>query len=160
MSDKKKTGLLAEFKEFINQGNVMDMAVGVIIGAALTAVVTALITYIIQPCIALITGGSEDSLGALAIQINENTVIDFGAFIAACINFIIIAFVVFLMVKAYNKSKDIGAQVKRDKDGNKIIEIGPTCPFCLEDVNVGATFCSHCGQELPEKAHMIEQVEE
>lgn len=160
MSNKKKTGLLAEFKDFINQGNVMDMAVGVIIGAALTAVVTALISYIIQPCISLITGGSEDSLGALAIQVNETTVIDFGAFIAAVINFIIIAFVVFLMVKAYNKSKDIGAQVKRDANGNKIIEVGPTCPYCLEDVNVGSTACPHCGHDLPEKAHMTEEVEE
>lgn len=160
MSNEKKTGLLAEFKEFINQGNVMDMAVGVIIGAALTAVVTALITYIIQPCISLITGGSEDSLGALAIQVNETTVIDFGAFIAAIINFLIIAFVVFLMVKGYNKTKDIGAQVRRDADGHKIIEVGPTCPYCLEDVNVGATACAHCGHDLPEKAHMTEEVEE
>ena len=146
---------IEEFKEFINRGNVMDMAVGIIVGAAFTAIVTALTDNIIQPLITLITGGHGTDIGGLAIPVNDTQSIDFGAFISAIINFLIIAFVVFLLVKFINKVQTLGSSVSSKvthKDGEEVVEKAPTCPFCKEEVNVGATRCSHCAAELPEEA--------
>lgn len=95
----------SEFKEFINRGNVMDLAVAVIIGGAFTSIVTALTTNIINPLISVIAGGGADTISGLVVP---GTDIDFGAFISACINFLIVAFVVFLLVKAVNKAQDLG----------------------------------------------------
>ena len=151
----KGKGLVEEFKEFINRGNVMDMAVGIIIGGAFTAIVTALVSNIINPFITLITGGNGTELGGLAIKVNDTQAIDFGAFISAIINFLIIARCVFFIVKAFNKMKDGGAKIlKRGKDGEEMVEVAPTCPFCMEEVNVGATRCYHCTAELPEPAEV------
>ena len=114
--------LLAEFKEFINRGNVIDMAVGIIIGAAFTAIVTSLTDNIINPFIKLITGGNGTEVAGLTIPVpgTENG-IDFGAFISAIINFLIVAFVVFMMVKAFNKMKDGGKKhLKRGKNGDPL----------------------------------------
>ena len=97
--------MLDEFKEFINRGNVMDMAVGVIVGGAFTAIVTALTSNIINPLITLITGGGIDTAGALVVP---GTSIDFGTFISAVINFLIVAFIVFLLVKAVNNMQNLG----------------------------------------------------
>lgn len=97
--------LFSEFKEFINRGNVMDLAVAVIIGGAFTSIVTALTTSIINPLISVIAGGGADTISGLVVP---GTDIDFGAFISACINFLIVAFVVFLLVKAVNKAQDLG----------------------------------------------------
>ena len=93
---------LGEFKEFINRGNVMDLAVAVIIGGAFTAIVTALTTNIINPFISFIAGGTPGELSGLVVP---GTEIDFGAFISAVINFLIVAFIVFLLVKAVNKAQ-------------------------------------------------------
>ena len=90
----------SEFKEFINRGNVMDLAVAVIIGGAFTSIVTALTTNIINPLISVIAGGGADTISGLVVP---GTDIDFGAFVSACINFLIVAFVVFLLVKAVNR---------------------------------------------------------
>ncbi len=111
--------LIQDFKEFINRGNVVDMAVGIIIGAAFTAIVTSLVNNIITPSITLITGGNGTSVAGLKIPVpgTENG-IDFGAFIGAIINFLIIAFIVFLMVKAFNNMKDRTARI-RGKDGKE-----------------------------------------
>lgn len=122
-----------EFKEFINQGDVMDMAVGIIIGGALTAIVTALTSDIIKPLINFVTGGNGE-VGGLVIP---GTEIDFGSFISACINFIIIAFVVFCLVKGVNKMRSMGKRGEAEPDA-------PCCPYCLEEVKVGATRCPHC----------------
>lgn len=97
--------LLNEFKEFINRGNVMDMAVGVIIGGAFTAIVTSLTDNIINPLIAVIAGGSATEISGLVVP---GTNIDFGAFIGACINFLIVAAIVFAIVKAFNNAQEIG----------------------------------------------------
>ena len=80
------------------------------------------------------------------------TNIDFGAFISAVINFLIVAFVVFLLVKAVNKAQDLGSKVLGGtaKDASK--EKPPVCPYCLEEVKPGATRCPHCAAELPEPA--------
>ena len=131
---------MEEFKAFIAKGNVMDMAVGVIIGGAFTAIVNSLVGNVIQPFITLITGGGA-GVGGLQIPVNEETVIDFGAFISAIINFLIIAWVVFLIVKALNKMQ---AAVKPEEEPAPE-EPAPVCPHCLEEVKPGATRCPHCG---------------
>ena len=117
--------LLAEFKEFINRGNVIDMAVGIIIGAAFTAIVTSLTDDIINPLIKLITGGNGTDVAGLTIPVagTENG-IDFGAFISAIINFLIVAWVVFMIVKAFNKMKDGTAKLPfmKNAKGEEVIE--------------------------------------
>lgn len=138
------SGILKEFEEFINRGNVMDLAVGVIIGGAFTSIVTSLTDNIINPLISVIAGGGAGEISGLVIP---GTDIDFGAFISACINFLIVAAVVFLLVKGVNKVEAIGAGLVGDKE-EEAEEI-PTCPYCLEEVKVGATRCPHCAGEIP-----------
>ncbi len=92
---------LGEFKELINRDNVMDLAVAVIIGGAFTSIVMDLTTNIINPLISVVAGGSADAVPGLVVP---GTEIDFGAFISACINFLIVAFVVFLLIRAVNKA--------------------------------------------------------
>ena len=128
-----------EFKEFISRGNVMDMAVGVIVGGAFTGIVNSLVDNIINPAITLITGGNGTEVGGL----NFNG-IDLGAFISAIINFLIIAFVLFNVVKAVNKMQDA---VKKDEPAEEPAP-APTCPHCLEEIKEGATRCPHCGGEI------------
>ncbi len=133
---------ISEFKEFINRGNVMDMAVGVIIGGAFTSIVTSLTNDIINPLIKLITGGNEADIPGLTIPVQGTTNgIDFGSFISAVINFLIIAFVVFVIVRAFNRMRELAeGPIKED----------PACPFCKEDIKEGATRCPHCAGEIPE----------
>ncbi|MBR2682217.1 MAG: large conductance mechanosensitive channel protein MscL [Atopobiaceae bacterium] len=131
-----------EFKEFISKGNVMDMAVGVIIGGAFTAIVTSLTDNIINPLITAITGGGTDMSGSLVVP---GTSIDFGAFLSAIINFLIVAFIVFNLVKAVNhlQAKIIKTEPEPEPAP------APTCPHCLEEVKEGATRCPHCAGEIP-----------
>ncbi len=99
--------MIQEFKDFIAKGNVMDMAVGIIIGAAFTAIVTSLVSDLINPIISLFMGGIDFS--AMGIRLSEGedgAVFAYGNFIMALINFLIIAWVVFLLVKAVNRVKD------------------------------------------------------
>ncbi len=140
MAEEKK-GLVAEFQEFINKGNVMDMAVGIIIGGAFTAIVTALTNNIINPLITVITGGNGTEVGGLVVP---GTAIDFGAFISAIINFLIIALVVFFLVKAVNGARDAATKLVGKTEEEEEEAPAPTCPFCLEEVKEGATRCPHC----------------
>ncbi len=133
-----------EFKAFINRGNVMDMAVGVIIGGAFTSIVTALTNNIITPLINLIAGGNATEVSGLVIP---GTSIDFGAFIGAVINFLIVAFVVFCLVRVVNRATNLGKKLTGHEDEPEP-EPAPTCPFCLEEHKPGATRCPHCGSEL------------
>lgn len=94
--------MIQEFKDFIAKGNVMDMAVGIIIGAAFTAIVTSLVGDLINPLIGLFLGGVD--FGGLTASFGEAT-FTYGAFIMAIINFVVIAFVVFMLVRTVNKSK-------------------------------------------------------
>ena len=128
-----------EFKEFIAQGNVMDMAVGVIIGGAFTGIVTALTDSIINPLITTITGGGADMAGSLVVL-----GMDFGAFISAIINFLIVAFIVFNLVKAVNTMKSTLVKEEPAEEPAP----APVCPYCLEEVKEGATRCPHCGGEI------------
>ena len=127
-----------EFKEFIARGNVMDMAVGVIIGGAFTGIVTSLTDNIINPLITTITGGGTDMAGSLVIA-----GMDFGALISAIINFLIVALIVFAMVKGLNKLQEATDAITK-KEKEEAEAAAPTCPFCLEEVKEGATRCPHC----------------
>ncbi|MBQ3285654.1 MAG: large conductance mechanosensitive channel protein MscL [Ruminococcus sp.] len=129
-----------EFKEFIMRGNVMDLAVGVIIGGAFSAIVTSLTDDIISPILGLF-GGLD--LSDLVAKIGD-VEIRYGAFITAIINFLIMALVIFLMVKAINKAMSIGKKKEE--------EPAPTtkkCPHCCEEVNINATKCPHCTGDIP-----------
>ncbi|MBO4881581.1 MAG: large-conductance mechanosensitive channel protein MscL [Firmicutes bacterium] len=94
--------MMKEFKEFISRGNVMDMAVGIIIGGAFTAIVGSLVADIIGPIIGMILGGVDFS--SLSVQVGEAT-LTYGNFIQAIINFLIVAWVIFMIVKSMNKMK-------------------------------------------------------
>ena len=107
--------MLNEFKDFIAKGNVMDMAVGIIIGAAFTAIVTSLVGDLINPIISLFTGGIDfSSLGIRLSDGEEGAVFAYGNFIMALINFLIIAWVVFMLVKMVNKVKDAAAKPEEE----------------------------------------------
>ncbi len=130
---------MKEFKEFISKGNVMDMAVGIIIGGAFTAIVTSLVDDVIMPIISLLTGGFDFS--ALCIVLGEGegaATLNYGAFIAAVINFLIIAIVIFCLIKSINKFKKKQEEAPTTKD----------CPYCMEKINIKATKCPHCGSEV------------
>ena len=135
-------GFMGEFKEFISRGNAMDMAVGVIVGGAFTAIVTSLTENIINPFITLITGGNGTEVGGLAIKVSDTATIDFGAFISAIINFLIIAFVLFLIIKAMNKMNDASKKLRGIEEEEEAP--APTCPHCKEEIKEGATRCPHC----------------
>ena len=113
-----KKGLIGEFKEFISKGNVMNLAVGVIIGAAFQNIVTALTSSFINPLIALVTGGCETDpeTGAIKVIGGQFTVngvaFDYGTFISAVVNFLIMALILFIMVKAVNKAMSIGKKAE------------------------------------------------
>lgn len=153
---QKTTGFLKEFKEFISKGNVIDLAVGVIIGGAFSGIVTNLVTNIVTPAISLLTGkvsftdlfialdGGEYATLAAAQEAGAAT-INYGLFIQAVIDFIITAFVIFLLVKGINKIRSMG------KKKEEVVEAAPTtkvCPFCKTEINIEATRCPNCTSEV------------
>ena len=103
--------MIKEFKEFISKGNVMDMAVGIIIGGAFTKIVTALVEAILMPIIGAISGGK--SVEDMSVMVG-NAAIGYGAFIQAIIDFLLIAVVLFMIIKALNKAK--AALVKPEEE--------------------------------------------
>lgn len=137
----------SEFKEFITKGNVMDMAVGIIIGGAFTAIVTALTDNIITPAIQAASGGAEVGAG-MQWTINGAT-IDLGAFIGAIINFVLIAIVLFCVIKGINSAKK-AAEKLANKEAEEAAEAeARVCPFCKQEVADDATRCPHCTSEIP-----------
>ena len=130
----------SEFRSFVLRGNVIDLAVAVVIGAAFGAVVTSLVENIITPLIAAI-GGQPDFSG-LSFEIN-NSVFNYGAFLNALISFLIIALVVFIFIV-----KPMNSLMARFKPTDE--EPAPTkeCPHCLSMVPVGATRCAFCTSDL------------
>ena len=136
----KKSGFISEFKEFIMRGNVLDLAVGVIIGGAFQAIVSSLVDDIIMPAVGIILGKVDFS--ALSVQIGDAT-ISYGKFITAIINFLIMAFVIFLIVKGINTVSSKAASLKKSDEP----EAAPTtkiCPFCKSEIAIDATKCPHC----------------
>lgn len=136
---------LKEFKEFISKGNVLDLAVGVIIGGAFGGIVTALTDNIIQPIINCI-GGAEIAGSFLLIPGKAETAINYGAFITAIINFLIMALVIFLIVKAVNKAMSIGK-----KPEEPVAPTTKACPFCKSEIAIDAVKCPHCTSDIPEE---------
>lgn len=139
---------LQEFKEFISKGNVLDLAVGVIIGGAFGAIVTALTDNIIQPLISLIGGADVQGkiVLAKATETAEEIAINYGAFISAIINFLIMAFVIFLIVKAVNKAMTIGKKTEEEAPAEPTTKV---CPFCKSEIAIDATKCPHCTSDQP-----------
>ena len=156
--------MLKEFKEFVLRGNVMDMAIGVIIGGAFGNIVTSLTTNFINPLINSI-GGAEiagsiklpwvdytglDAESATALSIN------YGDFLTAVINFLIMAFILFIMLRTVNRFmdrvKNLASKVKKDEE---IVEEPTTksCPFCCSEIDIKAVRCPHCTSELEAHEH-------
>lgn len=134
--------LIREFKEFISRGNVMDMAVGVIIGGAFTAIVNSLVNDMLMPLLSLLTGGFDFSGLCIALGEGENAAtINYGSFISAIINFLLIALVIFLIIKAINK-------VSRKKKEEAPVPTTKECPYCKEQIAIEATRCPHCTSKL------------
>jgi len=126
---------LNEFKEFALQGNVLNLAVGVIIGAAFQSVVSSLTDNILSPIIGLFAGKNFDDLTLEVLGVT----LKYGAFITNVINFIIMALVVFLLVKGINKIMKVK---KADEPVTKV------CPYCYSDIPEQATRCPECTSEL------------
>ncbi len=137
--------MLKEFKEFALRGNVLDLAVGVIIGAAFQSLVTSLTTNIISPILGCF---SEVDFSGWKLTIG-NLNLTYGAFITDVINFIIMAFVVFLIVKFMNKLASLGKHEEAVQEPTTKI-----CPHCYSEINIHADRCPFCTSELEIENHI------
>jgi large conductance mechanosensitive channel len=129
---------LKEFKEFALKGNVMDLAIGVIIGAAFQDIVTSLTENFINPIIGCIGGAEVQG----RIHLVGDQYINYGAFITAVINFIIMAFVIFLLMKGINKLMTVG------KKKEEAAPLTRKCPYCFGEIDKKATKCMHCTSDV------------
>ncbi len=152
----KKSGFISEFKTFVMRGNVVDLAVGVIIGAAFQAIIKSVVDDLVMPVISLFTKGidfankfivlGEGEFETLAAAQEAGVaVFAYGNFINAVINFLIMAFVVFCLVKSINKL--------REKTEKKVEEApaAPTtkkCPYCKSEIDIEATKCPNCTSDV------------
>ncbi len=161
----KKPGWIDEFKKFIMRGNVIDLAVGVIIGGAFQSIVTSVINDLVMPFIGLLTGDVNFVDQFVVLRVPEGvdkatlttleaataagaTTFNYGKFITALINFLIMALVIFMLVKLINKITALGK-----KKEEEIQEVAPTtkkCPFCCSEIDIEATRCPHCTSLLEE----------
>ena len=141
-----------EFKEFIMRGNVMDMAVGVIVGGAFSSIINSRVNDVLMPVISLATGKVDftnlfialdgQSYPTLDAAKASTSVFAYGSFIQTVIQFLIIAFSIFMVVKGIN-------MLRRPKP-----EAAPTtkeCPYCKSEIHIDALKCPHCASELPKK---------
>lgn len=135
---------LQEFKEFISKGNVMDLAVGVIIGGAFSSIVTSLTDNIIKPLINCIGGAEVQG----KIHLVGDNYIDYGAFISAIINFLIMALIIFVMVKIVNKAVALGKKLEPKSDEKEEVHTTKICPFCKTEINIDAVRCPNCTSVL------------
>ncbi|MDY6045129.1 MAG: large conductance mechanosensitive channel protein MscL [Peptoniphilus sp.] len=151
----KKT--MSEFKEFIARGNVVDMAVGVIVGGAFGKIVTSLVNDLLMPLIGLALGGID--LTQLYVALDGKNyanpveaaesgapILAYGNFLQNVIDFLIIAFVIFIFVKQIGKVKDHFVPEEEEAPTTK------TCPYCYETIHIDATRCPHCTAELESKS--------
>jgi large conductance mechanosensitive channel len=137
---------IEEFKQFITKGNVLDLAVGVIIGGAFSTIVTSLTEDIIQPFINLI--GGADVQGKIQLFGTENYV-DYGSFISAVLNFLIMALVIFCIVKAVNKATSLGDKLAHKEEDAPAEPTTKVCPFCKSEIDISAVKCPHCTSDIP-----------
>jgi large conductance mechanosensitive channel len=143
---------LNEFKEFAVKGNMIDLAVGIIVGGAFTTIVDSLVNDIINPILGIVIGkidfsnlfitldGGDYSTLAAAEEAGA-AVIKYGSFISNLINFIIMAFVVFLLVKAINK-------LRKPKEEAPAEPTTKICPYCQSEISIKATKCPHCTSDV------------
>lgn len=135
-----------EFKKFISRGNVMDMAVGVIIGGAFTSIVNSLVNDIFMPLLSLITGGFDISGMSVSFGSGEHAAtLSYGAFLSAVINFLLIALVIFCIIKAINTAQDRLVKKPEETPGTPSTK---KCPYCMSEIDIKATRCPHCTSEL------------
>ena len=150
----KSKGLAGEFREFIMRGNVMDMAVGVIIGGAFQKIISSLVDDIIMPLISLLTGGIDfnnkfvvlDGGSYASLEAAKEAgaaTLNYGTFITVVINFILMALVIFFLVKAMNNLSNKLAKEKEEAPATTKV-----CPHCKSEINIEATRCPHCTSEL------------
>ncbi len=139
-----------EFKQFISKGNVLDLAVGIIIGAAFGKIVSSLVGDLLMPIIGLIVGKVNFASLFLALDLGTYENIDaakkagapvlaYGNFVQSVLDFVIIGFAVFIIVKLANKAKSPAAANPTTKD----------CPYCLSTIPLRAKKCAHCTSEVP-----------
>jgi len=161
MSEDKKVlekgkGFANEFREFIMRGNVMDLAVGVIIGGAFQSIISSLVNDIIMPVISLITGGIDFNNWFISLDGTEYATLaaaqeagaatlNYGTFITAIINFLLMALVIFCLVKSLNKLND--KFKKKEEEAAPAVKI---CPYCKSEIPHDATKCPHCTSDLKE----------
>ena len=132
-----------EFKKFIARGNVMDMAVGVIIGGAFKAIVDSLVNDIINPILGVF-GGLNFS--EYAIPLKGEATLNYGEFITSIINFLIMALVIFLLIKVMNKATSLVAK----KEEETVAPTTKKCTFCKSEIDIEATRCPHCTSVIEE----------
>ncbi len=149
-------GFLKEFKEFAMRGNVIDLAVGVIIGGAFQKIINSLVNDIIMPLIGLALKGTDFASKFIALDGGEYAsveaateagaaILTYGNFISVVLDFIIVAFVIFCMIKVINK-----ARAKTVKE-EPVVEEEPTtktCPFCKSEIAIDAVKCCHCTSDV------------
>ena len=139
-------GFLDEFKKFIMRGNVLDMAVGVIIGGAFTAIVNSLNTDIISPLLGLLGGVDFTHLQLVMGEGEQPPTLMYGNFITAVINFLITAFVIFCLIKFINV---LGEKLaKKEEPAEPAAPTTKKCPYCCSEIAIEATRCPHCTSEL------------
>ena len=133
-----------EFKEFISRGNVVDMAVGMIIGAAFTAIIKSLVDDIFNPLLGLVLG--KVNLTELSLQLGDtDAYLAYGNFINAIITFLLTALALFFVIKFVNAIRNIG---KKKKEEAPAAPTTKTCPFCKSEIAIDATRCPHCTSEV------------
>ena len=132
--------MLSEFKAFAMRGNVVDMAVGIVIGGAFGKIVSSLVSDVVMPPIGMIMGGVDFSQLAIALGEGEGAAsINYGMFINTVLDFIIVAFAIFMVIKAMNKLKT----EEPPKEPNT-----KACPQCLSDIPIAARRCKFCTSEV------------
>ena len=152
----KAKGFGAEFKKFIMRGNVIDLAVGVIVGGAFQSIVKSLVDDVVMPVISLATKGVDFANWFIALDGGEYatleaaqeagaSVLSYGNFISAILNFLIMAFVVFLLVKGINAVAD---KTKKKEEEAPAAPTTKECPFCKSEIAIEATRCPHCTSQL------------
>ena len=146
-----KKGFIAEFKEFISRGNVMDMAVGVIIGGAFQAIIKSLVDDVVMPLLSVITGGTDFTAWSITlVEADEAAekaavMLNYGNFISAVINFLLMAFVIFTFVRTINK---LTAKIVPKKEEAPAAPTTKKCPYCLSEIPLEATKCAHCTSDV------------
>ena len=138
----KEKGFFAEFKKFIMRGNVIDLAVGVIIGGAFQAIVSSLVDDIVTPLLGIILGKVDFS--SLAVKIGEAT-INYGKFITAIINFFIMALVIFAIINVIN---DVSERLRKKPEEEEPAPTTKVCPYCKSEIDIEAVKCPHCTSDV------------